>query len=96
MLLLQATAPVKLQVEEALNRGIGSFQELLLQQKETLQSLQQDYLSYKEHECVHPSVVMAKHANSPESKFRASFDTGIMRQVKMPCCVALQLFLFFT
>ncbi len=61
---LQATAPVKLQVEEALNKGVGSFQELLQQQKETLRSLQQDYSSYAEQASVHPSVVVAQRESA--------------------------------
>ena len=56
--LLQATAPVKLQVEEALTRGVSSFQDVLQQQKETLRQLQQDYNSYTGQACVHPSVVL--------------------------------------
>ena len=53
--LLQATAPVKLQVEESL---VNSFQVVLQQQKETLRQLQQDYNSYTGKACVHPSVVL--------------------------------------
>jgi hypothetical protein len=84
--LLQATAPVKLQVEEALNKGVGSFQELLQQQKDALQSLQQDYSSYTELACLHPSVVMAQRESTissrEEAKERALRSTpGIMRQV---------------
>jgi hypothetical protein len=81
---LQATAPVKLQVEEALNKGVGSFQELLQQQKETLRSLQQDYSSYAEQASVHPSVVVAQResaARSSEANERLNHGRGIMRQV---------------
>ena len=87
---LQATAPVKLQVEEALSQGIGSFQELLQQQNDTLRLLKQDYSSYAKLACVHPSVVMAHRedsesncGNSP-TKERVSRSTrGIMRQVTL-------------
>jgi hypothetical protein len=81
---LQATAPVKLQVEEALNKGAGSFQELLQQQKETLRSLQQDYSFYTELASVHPSVIMAQRESiirNPESNERMNCSRGIMRQV---------------
>ena len=89
-LVLQATAPVKLQVEEALNKGIGSFQELLQQQNDTLRLLKQDHSSYAKLACVHPSVVMAHQedsesncGNSP-TKERVSRSTrGIMRQVTL-------------
>ena len=57
-LLLQATAPVKLQVEEALTRGVSSFQDVLQQQKDTLRQLQDDYNSYTGQACLHPSVVL--------------------------------------
>ena len=87
-LVLQATAPVKLQVEEALNKGIGSFQELLQQQKDTLRQLQQDYNSYTAHACVHPSVVVAQResgAVGQEAAAAAVRSTRvIMRQVT--CC----------
>jgi hypothetical protein len=83
--LLQATAPVKLQVEEALNKGVGSFQELLQQQKDALKSLQQDYSSYTELACLHPSVIMAQREHTvsrEEAKERALRSApGIMRQV---------------
>lgn len=82
--LLQATAPVKLQVEEALNKGVGSFQELLQQQKDTLRLLQEDYSSYVEQACVHPSVVMAQRyscVSSPDANERMKFTPGIMQKV---------------
>jgi hypothetical protein len=81
---LQATAPVKLHVEEALNKGVGSFQELLQQQKDTLRLLQEDYSSYVEQACVHPSVVMAQRytcVRSPDANERMKFTPGIMHKV---------------
>jgi len=77
---------VKLQVEEALNKGVGSFQELLQQQKDALKSLQQDYSSYTELACLHPGVIMAQRerAVSGEEANRRGIGVsapGIMRQV---------------
>ena len=78
-------------MEEALNKGIGSFQELLQQQKDELKRLQQDYSSYTELACLHPSVVMAHRASSDGSsqmQERTSRSTkSIMRQVPGRACV---------
>lgn len=72
-------------MEEALNKGVGSFQELLQQQKDALKSLQQDYSSYTELACLHPSVIMAQREHTvsrEEAKERALRSApGIMRQV---------------
>jgi hypothetical protein len=78
---LQAASPVKLHVEEALNKGVGS--ELLQQQKDTLRLLQEDYSSYVEQACVHPSVVMAQRyscVSSPDANegLKFIFTPGIM------------------
>ena len=71
-----------------MNKGIGSFQELLQQQKDTLQRLQQDYCSYTELACVHPSVVIAHRESSGASAQERMLQStrGIMRQVNYCAC----------
>jgi hypothetical protein len=74
-------------VEEALNKGIGSFQELLRQQKDTLILLQQECASYTGQASMHPSVAMVQRAvGSDDGAGRSHSTQGFLRQVTKISC----------